>query len=256
MPTTNELTDMPRKDLHIFYILDTSGSMEGAKISALNHAMDETIEALRTLAKQNGDARLKIAVLSFNTGAEWVTKNGPEYLEEHFEYEYLEAGGLTAMGAALNELNAKLSQREFLGSLMGALMPVMIFMTDGYATDNYEEALEAIRKNRWFARGTKIGFALGEDPDVKMIASVVGDSEAVIRVTDNELFKRLMRFVSVTSSMVRSQSVTADNAPSGADILKQVDGIPDDAKVNLDKSDYNPEPPAPPENDDWGDDTW
>ena len=255
MPTTNELTDMPRKDLHIFYILDTSGSMEGTKISALNHAMDETVEVLRTLSKQNADARLKIAVLSFNTGAEWVTKNGPEYLEEHFEYEYLEAGGLTDMGAALRELNAKLSQREFLGSMMGALMPVMIFMTDGYATDNYEEALEEIRQNRWFARGTKIGFALGEDADVKMISSIVGNSEAVIRVTDNELFRRLMRFVSVTSSMVRSQSATADNAPTGAEILQQVDGIPDEAKVKLEKDDYSPETKME-EDDDWGDDKW
>jgi len=217
--------------------------------------MDETIEVLRTLSKQNADARLKIAVLSFNTGAEWVTKNGPEYLEEHFEYEYLEAGGLTDMGAALRELNSKLSQHEFLGSMMGALMPVMIFMTDGYATDNYEDALEEIRRNRWFARGTKIGFALGEDADVKMISSIVGNSEAVIKVTDNELFRRLMRFVSVTSSMVRSQSSTAENTPSGADILQQVDGIPEEAKVKLEKDDYNPETQLV-EDDDWGDDKW
>ena len=255
MPMTNELTDMPRKDLHIFYILDTSGSMEGTKISALNHAMDETIEVLRDLSKRNGDARLKIAVLSFNTGAEWITKNGPEYLEEHFEYEYLEAGGLTDMGAALKELNSKLSRHEFLGSMMGALMPVMIFMTDGYATDNYEEALEEIRKNRWFARGAKIGFALGEDADVKMISSIVGNSEAVIRVTDNELFRRLMRFVSVTSSVARSRSSTADDAPNGAEILRLTDGIPDEAKVKLDKDEYNPET-AVPEEDDWGDDKW
>jgi uncharacterized protein YegL len=255
MPAMNELTQMPRKDLHIFYILDTSGSMEGTKISALNHAMDETIEALRTISKQNGDARLKIAVLNFNTGAEWITKNGPEYLEEHFEYEYLEAGGLTDMGAALRALNSKLSQHEFLGSMMGALMPVMIFMTDGYATDNYEDALEEIRKNRWFARGTKIGFALGEDADVKMISSIVGNSEAVIRVTDNELFRRLMRFVSVTTSMARSQSATADTAPTGAEILRLTDGLPEEAKVRLDKDEYNPEVTVA-EDDDWGDDKW
>lgn len=255
MPNINELTDMPRKDLHIFYVLDTSGSMEGANISALNHAMEETTEDLRTLAKKNGDAKLKIAVLSFNTGAEWITKNGPEYLEGDFEYEYLKAGGLTDMGAALNELNAKLSQHEFLGSMMGALMPVIIFMTDGYATDNYEGALEEIRKNKWFARATKIGFALGEDADVKMIASVVGNSEAVIKVTDKELFQRLMRFVSVTTSMLRSQSATAADAPTGADVLKQVDGIPDEAKVSLDKADYNPEPPIPAD-DVWGEDQW
>lgn len=31
MPSTNSLTESPRKELHVFYVLDTSGSMEGAK---------------------------------------------------------------------------------------------------------------------------------------------------------------------------------------------------------------------------------
>ena len=88
-----------------------------------------------------------------------------------------------------------------------------------------------------------------------MLFRSVGNSEAVIRVTDIELFRRLMRFVSVTSSMVRSQSATADTTPTGADILQQVDGIPDEAKVRLDKDDYNPEP-VTAEDDDWGDDKW
>ena len=171
MPAITDLGEAPRKELHVFYVLDTSGSMAGAKISALNHAMEECTEALKTLAKNHGDAKLKIAVMEFNSGCKWVTSNGPEDLEEDFEYEYLNAGGLTDMGAALKELNTKLSRHAFLNSMTGALMPVIIFMTDGFATDNYETALEEIRKNRWFRRGTKIGFALGDDPDVKMISS-------------------------------------------------------------------------------------
>jgi Mg-chelatase subunit ChlD len=31
MPNMNNLTEMPRKDLHVFYVLDTSGSMAGQK---------------------------------------------------------------------------------------------------------------------------------------------------------------------------------------------------------------------------------
>lgn len=247
MPSTNSLTESPRKDLHVFYVLDTSGSMEGAKISALNHAMEECMEALKTLAKNNGDAKLKIAVMEFNSGCRWVTSNGPEDAEEDFEYEYLTAGGMTDIGAALKELNSKLSQHEFLSSMTGALMPVIIFMTDGYATDDYEDALADIRKNRWFARGTKIGFAFGEDPDVKMLSSVVGNSEAVLKTTDLDLFKRLMKFVSVTSSMVVSQPATTETASSGADIVKQAKSefnLPEDAVVSLAPTEYIPEPEA------------
>lgn len=259
MPNTDKLTESPRKELHVFYILDTSGSMEGAKISALNHAMEESTEALKTLAKSNGDAKLKVAVMEFNSGCKWITSNGPEDLEEDFEYEYLKAGGVTDIGEALKELNRKLSRHAFLSSMTGALMPVIIFMTDGYATDDYERALEEIRKNRWFARGTKIGFALGDDPDVKMLSSIVGNSEAVIKTTDLDLFKRLMKFVSVTASMLVSQSATTETACSGEDIMKQAKdelGVPDESAVHLDDDEYDKEPAPPADDDGWDDGNW
>ena len=123
-------------------------------------------------------------------------------------------------------------------------MPVIIFMTDGYATDDYTKALEDIRKNRWFARGIKIGVAIGDDPDVKMLSSVVGNSEAVIKTTDLDLFKRLMKFVSVTTSMAQSQSVTTKTVITGEDIIKQAKDeldISDDCMVHLDADEYNKE---------------
>lgn len=260
MPSTKNLTESPRKELHVFYVLDTSGSMEGSKISTLNHAVEECMEALKTLAKKNGDAKLKVAVMEFNTGCEWITINGPEDLEEDFEYEYLEAGGLTDIGEALKELNNKLSRHAFLNSVTGALMPVIIFMTDGYATDDYETALEEIRQNRWFARGTKIGIAFGEDADVKMLSSVVGNSEAVIRPTDLDLFKRLMKFVSVTASMLVSQSSTTETAREGKDIIKQAQeelNVPAESIVHLEDDEYNKEPdPHSSDDEDFDDGTW
>lgn len=35
MPSMNNLTEVPRKDLHVFYALDTSYSMSGGKIESL-----------------------------------------------------------------------------------------------------------------------------------------------------------------------------------------------------------------------------
>ena len=201
MPSINSLDEMPRRELHVFYVLDTSKSMEGAKINALNHAMEESMETLKTFAK-NSDIKLKIAVMEFNTGCRWITSNGPEDLEEGFKYEYLEAGGLSDMGAALKELNSKLSRHAFLNSKTGVLRPIIIFVTDGYSTDDYVKALEEIRKNKWYARGKKIGFALGDDSDVKMLSSIVGNSEAVIKTTDFDLFKNLMKYVFMPTSVV------------------------------------------------------
>ncbi len=254
-----DLGAAPRKDLHVFYVLDTSGSMEGTKISTLNRAMEESTQALAAVAKSNGDAKLKIAVMEFNSGCKWVTSNGPEDLEEDFIWDPLKAGGLTDIGAALTELGTKLSRKAFLNSMTGALMPIIIFMTDGYATDDYEKALENVRRNKWFKYGTKIGFAVGEDADLKMISSVVGNSEAVIRTNDLELFKKLLRFVSVTASKLVSESTTTGAAPTAADIVEKAKeelGVPAEVTPKLADDEYKPEPPADPAPGDWGDDEW
>lgn len=220
MPNINEMSEAPRREMTIFYVLDTSGSMTGTPIATLNRAMIETVISLKELAEKNADAKLKIAVLEFNSGCKWVNPNGPEYMED-FVWEDLDAGGLTDVGAALKELDSKMSRSAFLESMTGQYMPIVIFMSDGYATDEYKAALTQIRENKWFKRGVKIGFALGDDPDVAMITDVVGNSEAVIKTNDLELFARLIKFASVTSSMVNSKSRTTSDVVTGADIVKQ-----------------------------------
>ncbi|WP_010166116.1 vWA domain-containing protein [Candidatus Epulonipiscium viviparus] len=227
MPAINEIDEMPRKELHVFYVLDTSGSMTGVPIAALNTAMEECTVALKDLAKKNADAKLKIAVLEFSTGAKWVTYNGPESLDDEFEWEHLSAGGVTDIGAALRELDIKLSRNGFLKSMTGALMPVIIFMTDGYPTDEYAAALAELRKNRWYTSSTKIGFAIGDDADAAIISSIVGNSEAVIKTSDLELFKRLMKFVTVRASMLASSSRTTSSFVNGSAIVQ--DAIDDNS---------------------------
>lgn len=246
-----------RKAMTIFYVLDTSGSMGGTPIATLNSAMEETIAALKQQAKSNGDAQLKIAVLEFNSGCKWLNPSGPEDMED-FMWEELSAGGLTDMGAALLELDSKLSRKAFLNSITGSYLPIIIFMTDGYATDDYSKALAQIRENKWFRRATKIGFAIGDDPDKKMISEVVGNSEAVINTSDLSLFRRLMKYVSVTSSMLVSTSRTTAAEVTGATIVKDmIDGgeAPKDIVEKIDN--YNPEPPAPADTDgEWGEEGW
>lgn len=259
MPAFNTLEAVPRKDLHVFFILDTSGSMFGDRIAALNHGMEECIDALESLAKNNGDANIKVAVMEFNTNVRWVTSNGPENMED-FEWEELEAGGMTSMGAALTELDDKLSRNKFLNSITGALMPVIIFMTDGYANDEYDAPLHRIRGNKWFKKATKIGFAIGDDADLQMISSVVGNSEAVIKTTDLDLFKRLIKFVSVTASTLASTSHTSATKTGGDSIVQTAKdqlNLPDSITPDLDDTDYDKEINNPnAAADDWGDPDW
>lgn len=238
----------PRRVLNVFYLLDISGSMTGAKITMLNSAMEETTAELKKQAKNNADAEVRVGVLTFSSGCRWLNPAGPESLEEDFIWEELQAGGLTDMGAALKELDSKLSRKSYLNSITGNYMPVIIVMTDGGATDDYTKALAEIRKNKWFQRATKIGFAVGDDADVRMICDVVGNSEAVVKTSDLNLFARMIKFASVTASMLASKSRTTDTGVSGKDIVEAViDGgdAPTDVVVGGDVT-YNPEPVPEP----------
>lgn len=249
MPILDEFEKPARRVLNVFYVLDTSGSMGGAPITQLNCAMRETVEALRKQAKSNADAEVKVAVMEFNSNARWIQPNGPEAMED-FEWEDLEAGGLTAMGAALKELDSKLSRKAFLNSMTGAYLPVIIFMTDGYATDDYKKQLDVIRQNKWYTRATKIGFGLGDDPDLKMLSEVVGNCEAVIKTADLDLFAKLIQFASVTASMMASTSRTSSQALGGSDVVTgalAAAGVdPEDVTVSAqDVGTYSAEPVQP-----------
>ena len=257
---------LPRKTLPIFFVLDTSGSMLGdpkatddksRPISKLNEAISETIQALRDEAVANADAKLECAILEFNSGAEWVTKYGLEDLTEDFIVPPLEAGGLTDVGEALKQLNSKLSRKNggFLGGAMGNYMPVIIFMSDGYPTSEWQKPLEDIRKNSWYKHAIKIAFALG-DADISVLASLVGSVEGVIKTSDLDLFKRMLRFVTVTASKVGSVSRTPEERPAQKEIQIRFEDEFGDVTPNeseLDGETFIPVP-LPKGDPDWPDD--
>ena len=73
-----------------------------------------------------------------------------------------------------------------------------------------------------FRRAAKIGFAIGDSPDVEMIAHLTGDSEAVVQTDDLQMFAKLLQFVSVTSSIMQSTSqVAGGQVGSGREALKR-----------------------------------
>lgn len=210
MPLPGETEKIARKLLPIIYVLDTSGSMEGSRIAAVNAAMNETMEVLKDVSSKNPTAELKIAVLQFSSGPQWVTEN--LVFMDDFYWNDLKAGGLTDFGSALNELNDKLSRAQFLTSNVGFKAPVIIFMSDGEPTDDYESALNKIKSNnKWFQVATKIAIAVGDDANIQVLQKIAGNKEAVIKVDDLETLKKLIRVVSVTASTIGSKSKTEDD---------------------------------------------
>lgn len=221
MPDIADQEKVARKLLPIIYVLDTSGSMSGDRIAAVNAAMHETMDVLKDVSNNNPTAELKIGVLQFSSGAKWIT-NGLVFMED-FYWNDLKAGGLTDFGSALNELNQKLSRNGgFLTSDVGYKVPVIIFMTDGDPTDDYESALKKISaNNKWFKCATKIAIAVGDGANKAVLEKIAGSIEGVIGVDDLETLKQLIRVVSVTASMIGSKSKTeSDSTSEIMDVVK------------------------------------
>lgn len=209
---------LPRRVMPLIFLVDTSGSMTGAKIASLNTAVREALNDVGEISRNNSDAQIKIAVLEFSSGTNWMY---PQPIDaESFVWQDLEASGLTSFGEALKELNEKLSKTHgFMAEPTGSRAPAIILLSDGEPTDEYQHALEKIKGNSWFKVGVKVAIAIGDDANTNILAEFTGNIESVITVHTVDQLKKIIHTVSVTASQVASQSASvgaeSENTPSG-----------------------------------------
>lgn len=199
---------LPRRTLTVFFLIDTSGSMAGGKISSLNVAIRDTLPMLEQISSKNTDTEIKIAALQFASGCDWMY---PRPLPvEDFEWNDLEATGLTSLGAAYQELLKKLSQTSgFMQEANASCAPVMILFSDGVPTDDAKHGLEHLKTNNWYKAAIKIAVAIGDDANKDVLKEFVNDnSEAVLTVHNVTDLKKMIYLVSVTATQVASKGVS------------------------------------------------
>jgi uncharacterized protein YegL len=207
--------EIPRRVMDFFFIVDTSGSMDGDKIGTVNSAIDEAIPLLKSISDDNPDAEIKVAVLEFSSGAEWVTAGGPLELGD-FSWNHMDAGGVTDLGAAYGELADKLSvSHGFMQEATGSLAPVLFLLSDGSPTDNYQVHLKKLKQIGWYKEAIKVAIAIGSDADRDVLREFTGNTETVLTAYDASTLRKIIRFVSVTASKVASKSVPVDSGSEG-----------------------------------------
>ncbi|MCL2054426.1 MAG: VWA domain-containing protein [Oscillospiraceae bacterium] len=229
-----------KPNLVVFFVIDKSYSMAGASINAVNHAMREIIPILKDIDGQ--DADLKVAALTFSAGAEWVYSN-PQDAEE-LAWVDVEADGWTDFGAACDELCSKMSRSAYMASKAGYKKPVVILLTDGEPTDNWEPKLAKLKQNRWFQVAFKIGLAV-DDANEDVLGEFVGTKkgkngkyEGVYRIDDANKLKTAIKVVIVTSSEIGSRSMPIDINVADADLDdKQHKDLHDMIEEKLDDDD-------------------
>ena len=233
-----ERINIARKTMVLCVLVDTSGSMSGEKIGSLNDAIRETVPDLKDLSSNNPDAAIKIAVLQFDTDVRWLY---PQPIDsEGFLWNDLQAGGLTSLGAALNELNGKLSKTQFLQEAAGSYAPVIILLSDGGPTDDFAKGLANVKQNNWFKHAIKVAIAIGNDADKNVLTQFTGNSEAVIEVHNKSALKAIIKFVSVTSSQVNSKSSGVEDVTKQDKVVSQIKDYVDTENIeDVDLDEFN-----------------
>jgi len=143
------------------------------KMQSLNQAIRQSLPGMNRVARDNPEARVLVRAVSFADQASWHI---PEpTLVEGLEWRDLQAGGCTAMGAAL-ELVAEQLRAPPMEER--ALPPVLVLISDGQPTDDFEAGLARLMREPWAQKAVRLSIALGHDADLEILQQFIGPAPA------------------------------------------------------------------------------
>lgn len=224
--------ELATRPLHFIWICDCSGSMSvDGKIQSLNVAIREAIPHMREIADQNPNATVLVRALRFSTNAQWhVAEPVPI---DSFQWTDLQADGITEMGRALAMVAEQLKVPPMTDR---ALPPVLVLISDGQPTDDFNSGLRTLMEQPWGKKAVRIAIAIGEDADQEVLQRFIGHPELrPLRANNPEALVRHIRWVS--TAVLQSASSPASQRPSmGANGLTNVFIPQPREEVNTDPS--------------------
>lgn len=187
-------TEIVRKTLVVFYLIDLPDCMVEGEIAFLNEKMRNHIFEMKRIAEENADAFIKFAVMNVSNGAVWITPRPVDFGD--FEWIDFNSSGASYLGEACELLNSKLSKDEFLQDKIGNLAPIIILISNGKPNDDFESGLVKLKENHWFRHAIKLAVAIGDEVDKDVLAEFTGTSESVIGVKNMQMLKKLIKVCS------------------------------------------------------------
>lgn len=204
------------RPLHFFWLVDCSGSMAGDKIQTLNHAIRSALPEMVKAAESNPTAQVLVRVIRFATSAGWhVAQPTPV---ESFSWADVSAEGVTSTGKALSLLAEQLKMPPMPER---ALPPVIVLVSDGQSTDDFNAGLRALMDQPWGKRAVRIAIAVGDDADKDELQKFIGHSEnKPLEAKNSEDLVTYIRWVS--SVVVKSASAPASQAAAAGPVVGPV----------------------------------
>lgn len=172
----------------LFFLVDTSKSMEGSKIDIANSFVKKFISS-DYLTQSLSNIDLLINCLIFSNSCRWMS-TVPTSIEDFKWNDVLPDNEQPNLGVACFELNEKMSWGKFIHRSI--YRPVIILLSDGKTSDDYISGLEQINKNRHFTDAIKLAVAIGEDADKDVLAKFTGNTDRVIPICTTKDLDQLL----------------------------------------------------------------
>jgi uncharacterized protein YegL len=182
------------------------------KMNALNTAVREVLPHLAETAQSNPHAEVTVRAIGFGSGAWWHVEE-PMHPED-LEWQDLEPGGYTDLGAALDLVASTLSVPPMEER---ALPPAIVLVSDGMPTDDFDDALQRLHELPWGARAVRMAVAIGQDASYETLTRFIGDPElAPVTASNPEQLVMALRWATV--HVARAASSVAPAGPPPAQV--------------------------------------
>ncbi len=198
--------------LPVYLLLDCSGSMAGAPIVAVNNGVGLLYREL--LNNPSAVETVWISVITFAREAERY----PLTELVKFTPPELKAGGPTALGGALRELNRALDTDIIPNSpdRKGDYKPLAFLLTDGAPTDEWKSAAQALKSRQKAPLGTFVALGCGDEIKQDVLKEIT-NQVMLMRDMQADSLQEFFRWVSAS---VKQASVAAARIGSGDSLMQ------------------------------------
>jgi uncharacterized protein YegL len=187
------LFDNPSPRCPVVLLLDTSGSMEGEPVNALNEGLKVFYDEIRNdeVAKYS----VETSIITFGGRVDEVMEF--RNCSEDFEAPVLSASGCTPLGEALDLALDRIKERRnyYSGEGLSAYKPWVFILSDGMPNDDWYEAAERAKKMYEDKDLLYIGIGVGDNIDMNLFGEVMASSLPPKKL-DGLKFSELFKWIS------------------------------------------------------------
>jgi uncharacterized protein YegL len=209
--------------------------MSGQKIESLNYAIKLALPAMRDVADQNPSAHIQVRAITFSNGAKWHVETPTDV--HSFAWSSITAEkAVTDMGRAI-DLACDALETDKMPER--GLPPVLVLVTDGHPTDNFNSAMERLIRLPWGARSIRVGIAIGDDADESVLQQFMGGDareRPPFKATNAQELVKLIQWASTIPLRVASEP-KSQVAGSSPDYQAQLGPGPTPSTNPIDPSD-------------------